>query len=160
MFGTRAGPLAMRRAAVGRHSDVTRGPYPRHLEAAMPDVTVPEPNTFCWADLQTTDPTAARTFYSKLFDWTITDMPGAMPYGLASLPGNKMAAGIMELPAQARAMGAPSHWLSYIAVDDVEVRRHPRPDWRRLRHLARRPIHGHDGRRRARLGWLERAQHD
>jgi predicted enzyme related to lactoylglutathione lyase len=84
----------------------------------MPAIASPEPGTFCWIELQTTDPMAARRFYGEVFGWSITDMPGDMPYGLGIYNGS-MTAGFVELPAPAKAMGAPPNWLAYIAVDDV-----------------------------------------
>ena len=33
------------------------------------------PGTFCWVDLATTDPAAAKTFYGDLFGWEAVDMP-------------------------------------------------------------------------------------
>ena len=34
------------------------------------------PNPFCHIELNTTDLGAAKTFYGKLFDWQIEDIPG------------------------------------------------------------------------------------
>jgi len=87
----------------------------------MAEFTTPVTGRFCWVDLQTTDPAAAREFYSTVFGWSINDVPGPMPYAVASIGENKMTGGIMELPAMARAIGAPPNWLSYIAVDDVKA---------------------------------------
>ena len=86
----------------------------------MPHLTIPVPGTFCWADLQTTDPAAARRFYSSVLGWTITDMPGGTAYGIASIDG-KMTAGLKALPEHVRAMGTPPNWLPYVAVDDVQA---------------------------------------
>jgi predicted enzyme related to lactoylglutathione lyase len=65
--------------------------------------------TFCRYLLRTTDADAARRFYA-----------GAI--GLA-LPDGRSDASSLEawpLHEQARARGAPPHWLGQIAVDDVE----------------------------------------
>lgn len=86
----------------------------------MPEFTSAIPGNVCWIELQTTDPAAARPFYADLLGWSLSDMPGPTPYAMAGI-GGKMVAGILELPAQARTMGAPPHWLSYIAVDDVKA---------------------------------------
>jgi predicted enzyme related to lactoylglutathione lyase len=86
----------------------------------MPNVTIPTPGTFCWADLQTTDPPAAERFYSAVLGWTIAPVPDNTPYSVASLDG-RMTAGVKALPARARGLGAPPHWLSYVAVDDVQT---------------------------------------
>ncbi len=87
----------------------------------MAEFTTPVTGRFCWVDLQTTDPHAARDFYAAVFGWSFRDVPGPMPYAVATLGDNKMTGGVMELPAMARALGAPSNWLSYIAVDDVKA---------------------------------------
>lgn len=86
----------------------------------MARFTDPTSGTFCWADLQTTDPAAARAFYAKVLGWNFTDVPGSMPYAVASVEAG-MTAGVMDLPAQARAVGAPPHWLPYVAVDDADA---------------------------------------
>jgi predicted enzyme related to lactoylglutathione lyase len=86
----------------------------------MARFTAPTTGTFCWADLQTTDPATARAFYAKVLGWTFTDVTGSMPYAVASVDGG-MTAGVMALPAPAKAAGAPPHWLPYVAVDDVDA---------------------------------------
>jgi predicted enzyme related to lactoylglutathione lyase len=76
---------------------------------------------FCWAELQTRDPLAAREFYGELFGWRFDEM--ATPQGaytLAKVDG-KLVAGLMHLPHQASRMGALSSWSCYIAVDDVDA---------------------------------------
>jgi predicted enzyme related to lactoylglutathione lyase len=85
----------------------------------MPEITKAAAGTFCWIELGTTDPAAAKKFYGGLFDWTITDVPmGGMTYGLAAL-GDKQIGGITLLSEEAKKMGAPPNWLSYVAVDDA-----------------------------------------
>jgi predicted enzyme related to lactoylglutathione lyase len=86
----------------------------------MPEFTKPAAGTFCWIDVTTTDPAAAKKFYTSLFGWTTRDMPmpGGQTYTVAEL-GGKMVAGIVSLPEQARKMGAPPHLMSYVAVDDA-----------------------------------------
>lgn len=82
--------------------------------------TEPAVNTFCWADLQTTDPAAARSFYGKVLGWQFTEIPGPTPYAVGSVEEG-MTGGIAALPDRARQAGAPPHWQSYVAVDDVEA---------------------------------------
>ena len=78
----------------------------------------PAHGTFCWNELVTTDLAAAKSFYSELIGWEIKDsgMPGFEYYML--MAGEKHAAGLMAMPAEAK--GVPSHWMGYIAVDDVD----------------------------------------
>jgi uncharacterized protein len=74
---------------------------------------------FTWFDLMTTDPEGAVGFYTKTLGWTTTKWEGPMPYTMFSYEG-EMLGGVMPLPDDARKMGAPPHWLGYVAVDDVE----------------------------------------
>ena len=75
------------------------------------------PGTFSWTDLTTTDQEAAKTFYSALFDWEITDVPvdETTSYSMAALGGTPVAA-ISPQPPQQRDNGAPPLWNSYITV--------------------------------------------
>jgi len=89
----------------------------------MPDIAKPQAGTFCWIELQTSDPGAARKFYSQLLGWNVVDMPpsGGPPYAMATLGEGRNVAGLMQLPEAAARMGAPPHWGAYIAVDDVKA---------------------------------------
>ena len=82
--------------------------------------TTPAQGMFCWNELMTRDPKAAGTFYSELLGWKPTDsgMPG-MDYTLMK-NGGKDAGGMMQMPAEIPAQ-VPSHWMAYIAVDDVDA---------------------------------------
>jgi uncharacterized protein len=71
---------------------------------------------FCWYEIRTTDVDAARAFYAEVADWQVDAArdPGAF------YAGEHRAAGISALPEQARARGAPPHWLGHIRVADVD----------------------------------------
>jgi hypothetical protein len=85
----------------------------------MPEITKAAPGTFCWVELGTTDVPAAKKFYAGLFGWTITDVPmDGMPYSMGAL-GDKQVAGFTLIREEAKKMGAPPSWLSYVAVDDA-----------------------------------------
>src|SRR5258708_27847832 len=73
------------------------------------------PNPFCHVELNTTDVPKAKDFYGKLFDWKLEDMPGGN-YTMIGV-GEGTGGGIMQHPIP----GAPSFWLSYILVDDVQA---------------------------------------
>ena len=76
---------------------------------------------FCWDELLTTDPAAARDFLVRLFGWT--DRSAGMPdmdYRLLGV-GDAMVAGLMELPPEVAAQGIPSHWDAYVKVADVDA---------------------------------------
>lgn len=79
------------------------------------------PGTFSWTDLNTTDQEAAKTFYSALFSWEITDMPAGegVVYSMAAIDG-KWVAAISPQPQQQRDAGAPPAWNSYITVQSAD----------------------------------------
>jgi uncharacterized protein len=72
------------------------------------------PNPFCHVELNTTDVKKAKEFYGKLFDWKLDDMPG--DYTMIGV-GEGTGGGMMKNPIP----GAPSFWLSYILVDDIQA---------------------------------------
>lgn len=89
----------------------------------MSEWTKAVPGAFCWIEVATSDPAASKKFYASLFGWTIEDVPmptGGEPYGMAKL-GGKMIGGIATLSEQAKEMGAPPMWLSYVAVENAEA---------------------------------------
>lgn len=75
---------------------------------------------FIWHELLTTDPPAAIKFYERLVGWTVTSWEQDPNYRIFTWKGSQMA-GLMLLPEEARKGGAPPHWLSYVAVPDVDA---------------------------------------
>jgi uncharacterized protein len=74
-------------------------------------------NPFVHVELNTTDLGKAKTFYSKLFDWTLEDMAmGPETYTLIKV-GEGTGGGMMKHPMP----GAPSMWLAYVMVDDLKA---------------------------------------
>jgi uncharacterized protein len=73
---------------------------------------------FVWHELHTTDRPKAVKFYGTLLGWQTKDVPmgPGEPYSLCLLNG-KDHAGITKSKAPAN---VPSHWVPYIAVDDVD----------------------------------------
>ena len=76
---------------------------------------------FVWYELMTTDTGAAKAFYGDVDGWGAQDapMPG-MRYTLFML-GDTHVGGLMDLPEDARKMGAPPSWIGYVAVHDVDA---------------------------------------
>lgn len=76
-----------------------------------------KPGTFCWVELATSDPNAAKTFYSQLFGWEYDDHPMGpdMVYTMVRLGGQDVGA-LYKLMADQASMGVPPNWLSYISV--------------------------------------------
>ena len=77
---------------------------------------------FTWNELLTRDVAKARAFYGDLLGWTYQDMPmgQAGTYTLIQ-NGGQNAGGMMPLAAIEGGEELPPHWMSYIAVDDVDV---------------------------------------
>lgn len=76
---------------------------------------------FVWYDLMTTDPDGAKEFYTKLSGWGTAPWEGGEEPYTMWLKGERPVGGVMELPEQARAQGAPPHWLAYVATVDVDA---------------------------------------
>ncbi len=76
---------------------------------------------FCWYELMTTDADAATAFYRDVVGWEIerSPMPGTDYRVLKA--GGAMVGGLMTLPEEARAKGATTGWIGYIAVPDVDA---------------------------------------
>jgi uncharacterized protein len=75
---------------------------------------------FLWYELLTTDPDHAKAFYTTVVGWGTDRWPGmAVPYTIWTRGGVPIG-GLMELPAEAKAQGAPTHWLAYIGTPDVD----------------------------------------
>jgi len=75
-----------------------------------------------WVDLSTSDAAGALAFYSALFGWE--DEPNEMGegayYHMQKLGDDYAAAIAQQRPDEAE-MGVPSHWVTYLTVDDVDA---------------------------------------
>jgi uncharacterized protein len=80
------------------------------------------PGTFCWAELSTSDTAGALEFYGSLLGWDGEEMPipSGGSYTMLRLADHDVA-GMATLREDQRAAGVPPHWLSYVAVEDVDV---------------------------------------
>lgn len=80
-----------------------------------------EPATLGWVQLNAKDLKKAKAFYTALFGWKAQD--DAMPDGSGDyttwLKADGPAGGMMAMPPGTD--HAPSHWLSYFAVEDVDA---------------------------------------
>ena len=76
---------------------------------------------FLWYDLMTSDPAAAQDFYRGVLGWGTEVFEGAgKPYDMWTRDGQPLG-GVMQLPEEAVAAGAPPHWLAYIGTPDVDA---------------------------------------
>ena len=73
----------------------------------------------CWHECNTKDSGAATKFYCELFGWTTSecDMGGQM-YTMLHRDGEPFG-GVMQMTAEWG--DAPPHWMTYVAVDDVDA---------------------------------------
>ena len=84
----------------------------------MGERTEHPPGTFSWTDLATTDPDAAKAFYTALLGWEPDDHanPGGGVYTFLRKQGLEVAALHGHLPE-----GAPPNWTSYVTVEDADA---------------------------------------
>jgi predicted enzyme related to lactoylglutathione lyase len=68
----------------------------------------------------TSNPGAAIAFYSKVAGWGTMPWNGPMPYTMWTV-GEAPIGGVNDLPPDAKAAGAPPHWLAYVAVPDINA---------------------------------------
>ncbi len=76
---------------------------------------------FVWYEYMGSDLKAAVDFYSHVVGWSAED--GGMSdfaYQIVSAAGRPVG-GMMDIPADAKAMGARPAWLGYIWVEDVDL---------------------------------------
>ena len=75
---------------------------------------------FTWHDLMTTDPEAAKKFYTVVVGWGTQDWTGTTPPYTMWMAGETMVGGVMQLPAEAVSQGSVAHWLTYIETQDID----------------------------------------
>jgi len=86
----------------------------------------PKHGQFCWNELATSNLEGSKKFYSELFGWQFKngDIEG-MQYSEIHQQGEKTFGGMWEMSEQCGGNEAgempPPHWMSYIAVDDVDA---------------------------------------
>ena len=75
-------------------------------------------NPFVHVELNSTDVEKSKDFYGKLFNWKLQDMQmdAGMTYTMIDV-GEGTGGGMMKqlMP------GAPSSWLAYVLVDDIQA---------------------------------------
>lgn len=78
-----------------------------------------ETGHFAWNELNTSNPSAAAEFYTKLFGWTTSEleMPGGKTYTMFMKEGTPVA-GLVRWPDDA--VDSPPLWQSYVNVADID----------------------------------------
>ncbi|MGI8641109.1 MAG: VOC family protein [Pyrinomonadaceae bacterium] len=96
--------------------------------AAAEQMAMPKHGEFCWNELASNNLEACKTFYAELFGWQFKenepmagmDCDGAgMIYNEISIDGKKQFGGMYQMGKEFGE--TPPHWMSYIAVDDVDA---------------------------------------
>ncbi|SDB11923.1 VOC family protein [Belnapia rosea] len=76
---------------------------------------------FAWHELMVPDTEAAADFYGKVAGWGRRDASTpAQPYTLLNA-GDRPAAGLLPLTAEARAKGAIPGWVGHVLVEDLDA---------------------------------------
>jgi len=96
---------------------------PTDCRMARAEVVHFDHGQFCRVDLNARDPDGARGFYSGVFGWT-GEFAGraaqAGGYERFSLDG-RVVAGMGRMSDAMREAGAPSVWVSYVSVENVDA---------------------------------------
>ncbi|HEY0078032.1 MAG TPA: VOC family protein [Pyrinomonadaceae bacterium] len=85
----------------------------------MAEKVISPHGTFCWTELATTDTQAAKKFYAELLGWQLKEgqvLPGGYSEIMAA---GEAVGGIYQMNEEYGRMS--SHWMSYVAVDDVDA---------------------------------------
>ena len=77
--------------------------------------------SFTWYELITTDVAAAGAFYAKVMGWRAQDASTPDLAYTLFVAGSASVGGLMDLPEDARKMGATPRWMGYVSVDDVNA---------------------------------------
>src|SRR5881394_2410411 len=77
---------------------------------------------FVWHELLTTDVAEAQKFYKAVIGWGVQewDAGSGQSYPMW-LAGETPIGGTMQLPDDAKKMGAPPHWLGYMSTPDLDA---------------------------------------
>lgn len=94
---------------------------------AAETMAMPKHGTFCWNELATTNLENCRKFYSELLGWNLKRSEAVgegMEYVEFGTSENCSLGGMYQMTKEycnAEGEMMPPHWMSYIAVDDVDA---------------------------------------
>lgn len=94
----------------------------------MSEHKMPANGAFCWNELATTNLGAARDFYKTLLGWEVKESTATGSCEGSEVPvvyneivvGGEHVGGMYSMGPEYG--GAPPHWMSYVAVEDVDER--------------------------------------
>ncbi len=76
---------------------------------------------FVWSELMTTDTKAAERFYSKVVGWKPQPYPDSQNAYTLWMAGGQSVGGLMAMPPEMKASGAPPAWMLYVGVRDSDA---------------------------------------
>jgi len=92
-----------------------------HAAATEKMEMMPKHGTVCWTEIASTNLEACKTFYGELFGWNLkkSEAVGSeMEYIEFGTKGDCAIGGMHQMDAEYGNM--LSHWMSYVAVDNVD----------------------------------------
>lgn len=86
----------------------------------MAEFKIPQSGEICWRELATSDLKRAMEFYSQLFGWNL-EQTKVTPMDYKEIHIDDVAyGGMMEINESWGTNPPPSHWNSYIAVENAD----------------------------------------
>lgn len=85
----------------------------------MAEFNIPKAGEICWRELRTKDLPAAMEFYSKMFGWNLKQTTVTPMDYKEIIMDNVAHGGMMSMEGDDWGE-APSHWATYIAVDNAD----------------------------------------
>ena len=76
---------------------------------------------FVWYELMTTDVEAAKSFYGKVVGWDTRETSMSSSRYTLFTVGQVSIGGLINLPQDAKKLGAAPQWVGYVGVDDVDI---------------------------------------
>ena len=87
----------------------------------MAEFTIPKHGEICWQELATGDLNAAKTFYQGLFGWNLEKSKVSTMDYTEIYVDDRPIGGMMEMTEEWGDPKPPPHWMTYIAVDDIDA---------------------------------------
>ena len=94
-------------------------------ETEMAGWPMPRQGSFCWTEIASNDAERCKAFYSNVFGWKFSSSgnagEGEMDYQEFSTTGEHPVGGLYQIdPKWFGGTAPPPHFMTYIAVDDVD----------------------------------------
>src|SRR5881227_2355319 len=90
------------------------------MRGEMAEFNIPKHGEICWRELMTSDLPKAQDFYSKLFGWDLVQTKVTTMEYKEIQTNNVAYGGMMAIDENWGPEPLPSHWNSYIAVENAD----------------------------------------